>query len=215
MSLEQRGTTVAVYANLLYYFDITAESMMLVGYCRTSTVDQIAGLDEQTRQLGATGCTKIFAEQVSSVAARTSLTAAIDFVREGDTLVVTKIDRLARSTTDLLNTVAVLERKGVALRVTDFGGGELDTGSPTGRMLLTMMAAIAEFERAIMLERQKIGVAKAKADGKYRGRAPTARRMTPQVREMRAAGIAPTAIADRLNMSRSSVYRILSAADAG
>lgn len=182
---------------------------MLVGYGRTSTVEQIAGLDEQTRQLAATGCTKVFIEQVSSVAARAQLTAAIDFVREGDTLVVTKIDRLARSTTDLLNIVAVLERKCVALRVTDFGGGELDTGSPTGRMLLTMMAAIAEFERAIMLERQRVGVAKAKAEGRYRGRVPTARRQSGRVMELRASGLGASAIAANLSISRASVYRIL------
>lgn len=182
---------------------------MLVGYGRTSTVEQVAGLDEQTRQLAATGCTKVFLEQVSSVAARVQLTAAVEYVREGDTLVVTKIDRLARSTTDLLNIVATLERKGVALRVADFGGGVLDTASPTGRMLLTMMAAVAEFERAIMLERQKVGVAKAKAEGRYRGRVPTARRQSGRVVELRASGFGPSAIAATLSISRASVYRIL------
>lgn len=187
---------------------------MLIGYGRTSTVEQVAGLDEQTRQLVATGCTKVFVEQVSSVAARAQLNAAIEFVREGDTLVVTKIDRLARSTTDLLNIVGVLERKGVALRVTDFGGGVLDTSSPTGRMLLTMMAAIAEFERAIMLERQKIGVAKAKAEGRYHGRVPTARRQTARVIELRTSGLGASAIAANLSISRASVYRILGEAAA-
>lgn len=187
---------------------------MLIGYGRTSTVDQIAGLDEQTRQLVATGCTKVFVEQVSSVAARAQLTAAIEFVREGDTLVVTKIDRIARSTTDLLNIVSVLEHKSVALRVTDFGGGVLDTASPTGRMLLTMMAAIAEFERAIMLERQKIGVAKAKAEGRYLGRVPTARRQSARVTELRASGLGASAIAANLSISRASVYRILGDAKA-
>lgn len=185
---------------------------MLVGYGRTSTAEQVAGLEEQTRQLGATGCTKIFVEQVSSVSARAQLTAATEFVREGDTLVVTKIDRLARSTNDLLNIVSTLERKGVALRVTDFGGGVLDTGSPTGRMLLTMMAAIAEFERAIMLERQKIGVAKAKAEGRYKGRVPTARRQSARVLELRASGKGASAIAAEVGVSRASVYRLLSSA---
>lgn len=187
---------------------------MLVAYCRTSSADQIAGLDAQQRELGATGCTKVFVEQVSSVAVRTQLKAAIEFVREGDTLIVTKIDRLARLTTDLLDIVATLERKGVALRVTDFGGGVLDTGSPTGRMLLTMMAAIAEFERSIMLERQKVGVAKAKAEGRYRGRVPTARRQSARVIELRASGLGPFAIAETLSISRSSVYRILAEASA-
>jgi DNA invertase Pin-like site-specific DNA recombinase len=187
---------------------------MLVGYCRTSTTDQIAGLEAQQSELEATGCTKLFVEQASSVAARGQLLAAMEFVREGDTLVVTKIDRLARSTTDLLNIVASLERKAVALRVTDFGGAMMDTASPTGRMLLTMMAAIAEFERAIMLERQKVGVAKAKAEGRYRGRAPTARRQTNRVLELRTSGLGPSAIATTLSISRASVYRILSSASA-
>ncbi len=127
---------------------------------------------------------------------------------------VTKIDRLARSTTDLLNVVASLERKAVALRVTDFGGAMMDTASPTGRMLLTMMAAIAEFERAIMLERQKVGVAKAKAEGRYRGRAPTARRQSASVLELHTSGLGPSAIATTLSISRASVYRILSSAAA-
>jgi DNA invertase Pin-like site-specific DNA recombinase len=185
---------------------------MLVGYCRTSTVEQTAGLDAQERELLATGCTKLFVEQVSSVAARAQLVAAMEFVREGDTLMVTKIDRLARSTTDLLNIVNALQLKRVALRVADFGGGVLDTASPTGRMLLTMMAAIAEFERSIMLERQKVGVAKAKAEGRYRGRVPTARRQSARVIELRASGAGPAAIAASLSISRASVYRILSEA---
>jgi DNA invertase Pin-like site-specific DNA recombinase len=83
-------------------------------------------------------------------------------VREGDTLVVTRLDRLARSTADLLGIVAALEAKQVALRIQDFGGTEVDTRSPTGRMLLTMFAAVAEFERAIMLEQQRVGVARAR-----------------------------------------------------
>ena len=182
---------------------------MLVGYSRTSTVEQVAGLEEQSRLLMATGCTRVFEEQVSSIAARAQLTAAIEFVREGDTFVVTKIDRLARSTTDLLNIVADLQQKGVALRVTDFGGGVLDTTSPTGRMLLTMMAAIAELELSTMKERQKIGVAKAKAEGRFKGRVPTARRQSGRVIELRATGLGASAIAEALSISRASVFRIL------
>ncbi len=94
---------------------------MLVGYARTSTAEQVAGLDAQTRDLLATGCKKLFQEQVSSVAARSQLEAALDFCREGDTLVVTKLDRLARSTADLLRIVETLEMKGVGLRIVDFG----------------------------------------------------------------------------------------------
>ena len=183
---------------------------MLVGYSRTSTVEQVAGLVEQSRLLTATGCTKVFEEHVSSVAARAQLIAAVEFVREGDTLVICKLDRLARSTTDLLNIVATLEGKGVALRILDFGGTDVDTKSATGRMLLTIMAAVAEAERTMMLERQKVGVAKARLAGKYRGREPTARRQSGRVIELRATGVGASAIAAQIGISRASVYRILS-----
>ncbi len=182
---------------------------MLIGYGRTSTIEQVAGLDEQSRLLRATGCTKVFEEHVSSVASRAELVAAIEFAREGDTFVITKLDRLARSTTDLLNIVATLERKGVALRILDFGGTDVDTKSPTGRMLLTIMAAVAEAERAMMLERQRVGVAKAKSEGRYRGRVPTARRQSSRVIALRASGLGASAIAASLSISRASVYRIL------
>ncbi len=180
-----------------------------VGYRRSSTAEQVAGYEAQEAQLLATGCTRIFGELVSSVAQRDQLNAALGWLREGDVLVVCKIDRLARSTADLLAIVATLEAKGVALRILDFGGTEIATKSPTGRMLLTMFAAVAEWERTTMLERQKIGIAKAKAEGRYRGRAPTARRLAPQVRELRASGSRPSAIAAALSISRASVYRIL------
>lgn len=186
---------------------------MLIGYCRTSTSEQIAGFEAQDAALLATGCTRLFREQVSSVAMRSELDASLDFVRQGDTLVVTRLDRLARSTTDLLGIVAVLERKGVALRILDFGGSEVDTKSPTGRMLITMFAAVAEFERGVMLERQRAGIAKAKAEGRYRGRAPTARAKLAQMRDLRAAGLGASEIAAKLNVGRASVYRVLASAD--
>lgn len=182
---------------------------MKIGYCRTSTTEQVAGFEAQGRLLLATGCTRVFREQVSSVAIRTELDAALDFVRDGDTLVVTRLDRLARSTTDLLGIVSTLERKGVALRVLDFGGSEVDTKSPTGRMLLTMFAAVAEFERGVMLERQRAGIAKAKADRRYRGRAPTARAKADHVRSLSKTGVGASRIAVELSISRASVYRIL------
>jgi DNA invertase Pin-like site-specific DNA recombinase len=182
---------------------------MMIGYVRTSTAEQIAGFEVQEQALLATGCTKLFSERVSSVAARAQLEAALDFVRHGDTLVITRLDRLARSTTDLLAIVTTLERKGVALRVLDFGGCEVDTKSPTGRMLLTMFAAVAEFERGVMLERQRVGIAKAKAEGRYRGRAPTARAKTTDVHTLAKSGVGASSIAAKLCISRASVYRIL------
>lgn len=182
---------------------------MLIGYRRSSTTEQVAGYEAQEQQLLATGCNRIFGEMTSSVAQRDRLEAALEFVREGDALVVCKIDRLARSTTDLLGIVAKLEAKGVALRILDFGGSEVDTKSPTGRMLLTMFAAVAEWELATMRSRQRIGIDKAKQEGRYKGRAPTARRKASQVSELRQSGLGATEIATRLGISRASVYRVL------
>ncbi len=184
---------------------------MLVGYARTSTVEQTAGLEAQQRDLRATGCTKVLSEKVSSIGERTALDAALDFVREGDTLVVTKIDRLARSTSHLLEIVRLLEEKGVALRILDFGGEAVNTSGPTGKLLLTVFAAFAQFEREMMLERQREGIAKAKAAGKYKGRAPTARVKAPEVKRLREAGVGASEIARKLGIGRASVYRILDA----
>lgn len=186
---------------------------MLVGYARVSTADQVAGLEAQERDLLATGCTeKLFMERVSSVAQRDQLSAALDYVREGDTLVVTRLDRLARSTADLLSIIATLEAKSVSLRILDFGGEAVDTRSPAGRLVVTMFGAVAQFERELARLRAKEGIAKAKADGKYKGRAPTAQRKAPQVRELRQSGLGASEIAARLAISRSSVFRILSEA---
>ncbi|UIY31190.1 recombinase family protein [Neorhizobium galegae] len=183
---------------------------MLVGYARTSTAEQAAGLHAQVRDLKeVVGCEKIFSEQVSSVGQRSQLVAALEFVREGDTLVVTRLDRLARSTSHLLSLVERLDGKGVALRILDFGGGEVDTKSPSGRMLLTVFAAMAQFEREVMLQRQREGILAAKAAGKYKGRSPTARQKGIDVIASKAAGMGASAIARQLGISRASVYRIL------
>jgi DNA invertase Pin-like site-specific DNA recombinase len=182
---------------------------MLVGYARTSTVEQEAGLTGQQRDLKAAGCEKVFAERVSSVAHRDRLDAALDFVREDDVLVVCKPDRLARSTADLLAIVSRLEAKGVGLVVLSMGGQKVDTRTATGKLMLTMLGAIAAFERDLMLERQREGIAKAKAEGKYQGRAPTARRQAHLVRALRAKGLSAVQIAEQVGIGRASVYRIL------
>jgi len=188
---------------------------VLVGYCRTSTSDQVAGSEAQERDLLATGCTeKVFREHISSLAVREQLEAALDWVREGDVLVVTRLDRLARSTADLLRIIASLEAKGVGLRILDFGGSAVDTQSPTGKLLLVVLSAIAQWEREIMIARQREGIAKAKAEGRYKGRAPTARAKLSQVRELQATGLGASAIAERLSISRASVYRLLDQARA-
>jgi len=178
----------------------------VVGYARTSTGDQNAGLESQITELKAAGCTRVFSEQVSSVdAARPQLQAALSFLREGDEFVCTKPDRLARSTTELLHVVEELSSRGVRVRLLSMN---IDTSSATGKLLLTLMAAVAAFEREIMLERQRAGIAKAKAEGKFKGRAPTARAKSAEVHRLIAAGAKPTDIARLTNISRASYYRI-------
>ncbi|WPZ03078.1 recombinase family protein [Blastomonas marina] len=182
---------------------------MQIGYARTSTFDQKAGFESQIEKLGKAGCEKVFSEQVSSVAERQQLTLALDFAREGDALVIVRLDRLARSTRDLLEIIAKLEAKKVGLRVLDFGGTEMDTQSPTGKLVLTMFGAIAQFERELMKSRQREGIERAKREGKYRGRQPTARRKLPEIVSLKEEGLTPPEIATRLNLSRASVYRLL------
>ena len=182
---------------------------MLIGYARTSTAEQAAGLAAQKRDLKAAGCEKTLAEEASSVGDREQLAKALDFVREGDTLVVTKVDRLARSTRHLWEIVEKLEARGVGLRVLNLGGETVDTKSATGRLILTIFAGFAQFEREMMLERQREGIAKAKAAGKYRGRKPTARAKAGDVARLKDAGKTPTEISRALGIGRGSVYRIM------
>jgi DNA invertase Pin-like site-specific DNA recombinase len=185
---------------------------MIVGYARTSTLDQLAGLEAQERELRAARCERTFVEQVSSVdtAARAQLAAALDFVREGDVLAVTKLDRLARSVPDLLAILDRIAAEGASLRVLNLG---IDTATPTGKLMLTMLGAVGAFEREIMLERQREGIAKAKAEGRYMGRTATARAKSEQIRELHAEGFKPLEIAKRLGISRASVYRQLPPAE--
>jgi DNA invertase Pin-like site-specific DNA recombinase len=182
---------------------------MLVGYARTSTADQTAGLEAQERDLRAAGADKVFSEQVSSIAQRAVLKACLEFLREGDVLVVTKPDRLARSTTALLTIEADLSTRGVGLVVLSMGGERLDTRNPTSKLMLTILAGVATWEREIMLERQREGIAKAKTEGKYKGRKPTVATQAMQIKTMRAAGERPVHIARKLGVARSSVYRML------
>lgn len=134
----------------------------------------------------------------------------LDYVREGDTVVVCKLDRIAKSTRDLLEIVEQLEGKGVAFRVLNIN---LDTSTPTGKLMLTMLGAIATFERGMMLERQAEGIARAKAAGKFKGRVPTARRKADKVLELVEQGLTKQTIADELGIGIgvASVYRILKA----
>jgi DNA invertase Pin-like site-specific DNA recombinase len=188
---------------------------MKIGYARTSTVDQVAGLDAQIAALQAAGCEEIFREHASAVGARPELEAMFRFMRQaepgrcGDVVVITRIDRLARSVIDLWELVGRIEAKGGSLVILDFGGNTIDTRTPAGRAMLSMFGVMAQFEREIMLERQRLGIAKAKAEGKYKGRKPTARAKAKEVRALAAQGIGKAEIARRLGMHRASVYRIL------
>lgn len=182
---------------------------MMVGYARTSTAEQEAGLDAQVRDLKAAGCEELFTEQISSLAKREQLEAALKFVRKGDTLIATKPDRLARSVADLLNILGRLEAKSVGLVILSMGGQEIDTRTATGKLMLTMLGAIAAFERDLMLERQREGIAKAKAEGKYKGGHPTARRKSADVLRLASEGMTREGIAKTLGIGSASVYRIL------
>src|SRR6195952_3273528 len=148
---------------------------MIIGYGRTSTLDQTANVAGQERDLIAAGAEKMFTEQVSSVAKRDRLAECLAFLRDGDVLMVTKPDRLARSTAELLAIEADLSKRGVGLVVLSMGGERLDTRNPTSKLILTILAGVATWEREIMLERQREGIAKAQAEGKYKGRKATAR----------------------------------------
>jgi DNA invertase Pin-like site-specific DNA recombinase len=184
----------------------------LVGYGRTSTADQVAGLEDQIADLKRAGCSRIFAEHVSAVERhRPELEAALDWLRSGDTFIVTKPDRLARSVTNLLGIVERLKAKGVTVHILSM---RLDTSNPTSMLTLSIMASIGQWEREIMLERQRAGIAKAKAAGKYRGRAPTARAKAHEVRRLKAEGRTINQIVEEIGVSRASVYRALNDAQA-
>lgn len=179
---------------------------MLIGYARTSTLEQVAGFDAQRKELKAAGCERVYAEQISSVAERVHLNRALEDLRGGDVLVVTKLDRLARSMRDLLNIIAQVESKGASLRILAMS---LDTSTATGKLMLNVLGSVAEFERAMMLERQREGIAKAKAEKKYKGRAPTAMAKAGDVKALAAKGIGATEIAKQLGIGRASVYRAM------
>lgn len=178
---------------------------MIVGYARVSTLEQEAGFDAQKRDLATAGCEKVYAEQVSSVAERPQLRAMLDFIRDGDAVVVTKIDRLARSMVDFQNILETIRTKGASLRIL---GLSLDTSTPTGALILNVLASVAAFEREMMLERQREGIAKAKAEGKYRGKAPLKEEVRRRVLEDLADGKSKTQIARDRKISVRSVYRI-------
>lgn len=177
--------------------------MALVGYARVSTTGQ--SLDTQLEALS--GCEKIFKEKISGAKDdRPELQALLEFVREGDSVQVTKLDRLARNTRHLLEVSEYLQYKNVALNILNIG---INTATPTGKLMLTMIGAIATFEREMMLERQAEGIALAKLKGKYRGRKATARNKSQEVIDLVEKGISKPEISRLLSIGISSIYRII------
>jgi DNA invertase Pin-like site-specific DNA recombinase len=187
---------------------------MLIGYARTSTIEQGAGLDAQIAELQTVGCDEVYREQVSSVGERQELNAAVKALRAGDKLVVTKLDRLARSVRHLGELLEVLEQKNAGLVILSMGGQQIDTTTATGKMMLNVMASVAQFEREMMLERQREGIAKAKAEGKYQGRKPTAMAKSEAVLSLLATGMSKADVCRQVGVSRASLYRILAKAEA-
>ena len=182
---------------------------MLVGYARTSTKDQKYSLEAQIEQLTQAGCGKYYQEQVSSVdAKREQLEIVLDFIREGDVLVVTKLDRLARSVADTVDIQKRLEEKKAGLKILDM---QIDTTTPTGKLQFNLFAAIAQFEREVMLERQRIGIEKAKTEGKYKGRKPLSTKKKDEIKRLLAdKTMTKAAIAEKVKVGIATVYRVKS-----
>jgi DNA invertase Pin-like site-specific DNA recombinase len=181
--------------------------MTTVGYARVSSTGQ--DLDVQLEKL--TGCAKVFKEKRSGVdAGRPELRRCLEYLREGDTLMITKLDRLARSTSDLYRIVSQLSEKGVEFKVLD--DPAIDTSSRTGKLVMGILALIAKFENDIRRERQMDGIKKAHERGVRFGRKPLlVDEMVKRVRKLRKAGQTVPEIMRDTRLSKASVYRALSA----
>ncbi len=178
--------------------------MATYGYARVSTTDQ--DLTIQVTKLKEAGCEVIRQEKITGTTreGRTELRTLLDFIRPGDILMVTRIDRLARSIGDLQDIVRELRTKGATLRATE---QPIDTSNAAGKAFLDMLGVFAEFETNLRRERQMEGIAKAKAAGVYKGRPPTID--VEAVRKLRAEGKGVNVISHTLKISRASVYRAL------
>jgi DNA invertase Pin-like site-specific DNA recombinase len=183
---------------------IQEPTLTTIGYARVSTNDQ--DLEIQTDRLKAAGCEIIRSEKVSgkSREGRGALSTVVDFIRAGDTLCVVKLDRLGRSTRDVLNLVHELEQKGACLRLLE---PAIDTCGPMGKMILTVLGMVAEMELGFIRERQRAGIDAAKAKGIYRGRPVTLDH--GKIREMRASGMGVTDIARAVGCTNQAVYKVL------
>ncbi|MEW9534898.1 recombinase family protein [Agrobacterium radiobacter] len=181
----------------------------VIGYARVSTSQQDYSL--QVGKLEAAGAAKIFTEKRSGLdGERPALAECLRYLREGDTLLVTKLDRLARSTSDLYRIVSNLEQQGVAFKVLD--DTAIDTSSRTGKLVMGILALIAEFEADIRKERQMEGIAKAKAEGRSGGRpAQVTDDVRKQVMALRHQGVSIRKVADAIGYSKATVQKIIAA----
>lgn len=178
--------------------------MALYGYARVSSLSQSTDIQEQ--KLKEAGCSVIRAEKVSGATRkdRDELQVILDFIHSGDTLVVCKLDRLGRNTRDVLNLVHELDEKGASLRVLE---PAIDTSGPMGKMILTVLGMVSEMELSFIKERQRAGIEKAKAKGKFKGRPASIDK--DKIAAMSGQGMSPTQIAKELGIGRSSVYRLI------
>lgn len=180
----------------------------VVGYARVSSPEQ--NLDRQTSRLTDAGAQKLFTDTVSgSTRDRPGLDAALEYLRAGDTLLVASMDRLARSLVDLHTLVDELTTNGITVTFFQEGQSYSATPSPTGKLLLGMLGAVAEFERSIIRERQAEGIARAKARGVYKGRKPVPDEKIEQARQLISQGVPKARVARELGISRSSLYKHL------
>lgn len=180
--------------------------MATIGYARVSTTDQDTEI--QVKQLEAAGCEKVYQEQISGTTMhRPQLKAALEYIREGDTLVVTRIDRLARSLRDLQNMVYSLRERGIHLQATE---QPIDTTTAAGKAFLDMLGVFAEFETNLRAERQAEGIAKAKSEGKYKGRPASIHKILPEIEARLQQGVSKAKIARELGISRTSLYKAIS-----
>jgi len=181
---------------------------MIVGYARTSTVDQLAGFEAQLQELHTVRCEKIFREQVSSIAARAELQATLDFVRAGDVLIVTKLDRLARSVPDAHGIAQELAYGGVKLNI---GGSVHDPHDPMGKLMFNVLAMIAEFEADLIRLRTREGMKIAKAKGRLRGKQPKLTKAQHRhLMALHQGGEHTSAeLAELFGVARSTIYRTI------
>jgi DNA invertase Pin-like site-specific DNA recombinase len=178
--------------------------MHVIGYARVSTIDQ--NLQVQEAALRAAGCDMLRSEKRTgtTTAGRDELRIALDILRKGDVLMVTRIDRLARSIGDLQDIVRAVKAKGASLKAIE---QPIDTSTAAGKCFLDMLGVFAEFETNLRRERQLEGIANAKARGVYKGRRPSID--AAKIKQMKADGMGPSAIAKALKIGRASVYRAL------